>query len=165
MALFKLGGKLKKKDHQLDPDTTVSSSSSTNSANRKSTSRFSSILHSSAAPMPLISNQPAHTSRPPPHANLSVTTPWNRFKLFDSPSPDTDTQPHLLLAKNELFLMGGLKDGSVFGDTWKIVPQINHEGDIINYVAENIEVVNNNNPPARVGHAAVLCGNAFIVYG
>ena len=23
--------------------------------------------------------------------------------------------------------MGGLKDGSVFGDTWKIVPQINHE--------------------------------------
>ncbi|KGU36218.1 hypothetical protein MGM_00011 [Candida albicans P75063] len=166
MALFKLGGKLKKKDHQSDPDTTVSSSSSTNSANRKSTSRFSSILHSSAAPMPSISNQPAHTSRPPPHANLSVTTPWNRFKLFDSPFPRyRHAAASIASEKNELFLMGGLKDGSVFGDTWKIVPQINHEGDIINYVAENIEVVNNNNPPARVGHAAVLCGNAFIVYG
>ncbi|CAX44277.1 cell fusion/morphology, Kelch domain-containing protein, putative [Candida dubliniensis CD36] len=166
MARFKLGGKLKKKDHQSDADTTVSSSSSTNSANRKSISRFSNILHHNQKTMPSISTQPTHTSRPPPHANLSVTNPWNRFKLFDSPFPRyRHAAASIASEKNELFLMGGLKDGSVFGDTWKIVPQINHEGDIINYVAENIEVVNNNNPPARVGHAAVLCGNAFIVYG
>ena len=56
--------------------------------------------------------------------------------------------------------MGGLKDGSVFGDTWKIMPNQLH-----GYVAEQIEVSNNNNPPARVGHSGVLCGNAFIIYG
>lgn len=59
--------------------------------------------------------------------------------------------------------MGGLKEGSVFGDTWRIVPLVSL--DLIDrFTASHIEVANNNNPPARVGHAAVLCGNAFIVY-
>ncbi|KAI5966306.1 KEL2 [Candida pseudojiufengensis] len=105
-----------------------------------------------------------YKSRAPPH--LNVTNPWNRFKIFDSPFPRyRHAASSITSEKNEIFIMGGLKDGSVFGDTWKIVPQENSNGEILTYIAENIEIVNNNNPPARVGHSSVLCGNAFIVYG
>lgn len=97
----------------------------------------------------------------------SATTPWKRHKIFGSPFP---RYRHAALAisseKNEIFLMGGLKEGSVFGDTWRIVPRLSiSTNDIEAFVAEHVEVVNENNPPARVGHASVLCGNAYIVYG
>ncbi|KAI5955724.1 KEL2 [Candida jiufengensis] len=105
-----------------------------------------------------------YKSRAPP--NLNVTNPWNRFKIFDSPFPRyRHAASSISSEKNEIFIMGGLKDGSVFGDTWKITPQESNDGEVLNYIAENIEIVNNNNPPARVGHSSVLCGNAFIIYG
>lgn len=106
-----------------------------------------------------------YKSRAPPH--LNVTNPWNRFKIFDSPFPRYRHAASAISSdKNEVFIMGGLKDGSVFGDTWRIVPhESNDGGEVLNYSAENIEVTNNNNPPARVGHSSVLCGNAFIIYG
>ncbi|KAI5956098.1 KEL2 [Candida margitis] len=105
-----------------------------------------------------------YKSRAPPH--LNVSNPWNRFKIFDSPFPRYRHAASAISSdKNEVFIMGGLKDGSVFGDTWRIIPHESHEGEVLNYSAENIEVSNNNNPPARVGHSSVLCGNAFIIYG
>lgn len=105
-----------------------------------------------------------YKSRPPP--NLNTTNPWNRFKIFDSPFPRyRHAASSITSEKNEIFIMGGLKEGSVFGDTWKITPHESSHGDVLNYTAENIEIVNNNNPPARVGHSSVLCGNAFIIYG
>ncbi|KAI3404667.2 KEL2 [Candida oxycetoniae] len=106
-----------------------------------------------------------YKSRPPP--NLNVMNPWNRFKIFNSPFPRyRHAASSISSEKNEIFIMGGLKEGSVFGDTWKIIPQEGGQGEVLNYVAENIEILNsNNNPPARVGHSSVLCGNAFIIYG
>ncbi|KAI5966685.1 KEL2 [Candida theae] len=105
-----------------------------------------------------------YKSRAPPH--LNVSNPWNRFKIFDSPFPRYRHAASAISSdKNEIFIMGGLKDGSVFGDTWRIIPHEGHDGDVLNYSAENIEITNNNNPPARVGHSSVLCGNAFIIYG
>lgn len=94
-----------------------------------------------------------------------ATTPWSRFKLFNSPFPRyRHAASSITSDKHDIFLMGGLKEGSVFGDTWKISPKINHHA-IAGYEAQVIDIVNMQTPPARVGHAAVLCGNAFIVYG
>ncbi|EGW34626.1 uncharacterized protein SPAPADRAFT_131353 [Spathaspora passalidarum NRRL Y-27907] len=96
----------------------------------------------------------------------SATSPWNRFKLFDSPFPRyRHAAASISSEKNEIFLMGGLKEGSVFGDTWKLVPMENHQGEVVNFTAKNLEILNHINPPARVGHSAVLCGNAFVIYG
>lgn len=93
--------------------------------------------------------------------------PWKRHKLFSSPFPRyRHSASSVASEKNEIFVMGGLKDGSVFGDTWKIVPQLSPSGLAIDgFVAQHIEVTNNNNPPARVGHSSILCGNAYIIYG
>lgn len=106
-----------------------------------------------------------YTSSGPKQLPDDVTTPWKRFKLVNSPFP---RYRHAALSvtsdKNEVFLMGGLKEGSVFGDTWKIVPTTTHH-QITGYDAMPIEVALVQTPPARVGHALVLCGNAFIVYG
>ncbi|KAM9900450.1 hypothetical protein OXX79_005124 [Metschnikowia pulcherrima] len=103
---------------------------------------------------------PLNDSNPPP-------TPWKRHKLFGSPFPRYRHAASAISSeKNEIFLMGGLKEGSVFGDTWKVVPQVSSSGtEIEAFTAEHIEIANANTPPARVGHASVLCGNAYIVYG
>ena len=96
----------------------------------------------------------------------NASTPWTRYKLFNSPFP---RYRHAALAlssdKNVLYIMGGLKEGSVFGDTWKITPHTASDNTITHFTSEMIEVVNNNHPPARVGHSSVLCGNAYIIYG
>ncbi|CAK9438733.1 uncharacterized protein LODBEIA_P29570 [Lodderomyces beijingensis] len=114
-------------------------------------------------------NSPSYNRKPLPRAATAVagvSSPWNRFKIFDSPFPRyRHAASSITSDKNELFIMGGLKEGSVFGDTWKIVPQEGHDGEVLSYIAENIEIANNNSPPARVGHSSVLCGNAFIIYG
>lgn len=95
---------------------------------------------------------------------LAAVSPWKRHKLLNSPFPRyRHAACSVLSEKSEVYLMGGLKEGSVFGDTWKIYPEIRHDGH--SYVAQPIDVANLNNPPARVGHLAVLCGNAFIVFG
>ncbi|ODV76826.1 uncharacterized protein CANTADRAFT_57681 [Suhomyces tanzawaensis NRRL Y-17324] len=97
---------------------------------------------------------------------ITVNTPWKRYKLFNSPFPRyRHAASSITSEKNEIFLMGGLKEGSVFGDTWKILPEESPSGEVVGYSAKNIDIANLNNPPARVGHSAVLCGNAFIIYG
>lgn len=121
-------------------------------------------LDERASPEPSFDDNVPETYEPVADSGAS---PWKRHKLFDSPFP---RYRHVALSvaseKNEIYLMGGLKEGSVFGDTWKIVPQLSPSGrDIDGFVAQHVEVVNSNNPPARVGHASVFCGNAYIIYG
>ncbi|RCK60624.1 Kelch repeat-containing protein 2 [Candida viswanathii] len=184
MARFRFGSKHKKKDQHsadVDPDSTVSTTaSSIVSEKKRGSKRLTGILNtppkqhqprqespspqvpkpvqlSQPEPMPLITQQPKIIQQPPP----SVVSPWKRCKLYDSPFPRYRHAAATSSSdKSEIFIMGGLKDGSVFGDTWKIYPDLVH-----GYVAQQIEVTNNNNPPARVGHSGVLCGNAFIIYG
>lgn len=104
----------------------------------------------------------SRSSKPLP---AGVTTPWKRFKLTNLPFPRyRHAASSVTSDKNEVFLMGGLKEGLVFGDTWKIVPHVSHH-EIVGYEASPVEVALMQTPPARVGHASVLCGNAFIVYG
>lgn len=108
------------------------------------------------------SRQHSRSLKPLP---AGVTTPWKRFKLMNLPFPRYRHAASAVTSdKNEVFLMGGLKEGLVFGDTWKIVPHVSHH-EIVGYEASPIEVALMQTPPARVGHASVLCGNAFIVYG
>lgn len=120
---------------------------------------------SSPVASPILRKQPK--LRIAPAITINGTTPWKRHKLINSPFPRyRHSAAAVATEKNEIFLMGGLKEGSVFGDTWKITPQgLTLDDEITGYEASNIDVVNLNNPPARVGHSSVLCGNAYIIYG
>lgn len=183
MARFKFGRK--KKDS--DPDSLFNQSSPDGSPHQKhlyvkrhsksplKSHQFSpraSLDSSLSEPEPPIQEkmpqavpQPIQKEEAPsgPAPNNS-TTPWKRHKLFDSPFPRyRHAVSQISSEKNEIFLMGGLKEGSVFGDTWRIVPLVSLD-QIDRFMASHVEIANNNIPPARVGHAAVLCGNAFIVY-
>lgn len=94
------------------------------------------------------------------------TMPWKKHKLFSSPFPRyRHSASSVASENNEIYVMGGLKDGSVYGDIWKITPQVSPSGTSIDgFVALHIEVIQNN-PPARVGHSSILCGNAYIIFG
>ncbi|GEQ67562.1 hypothetical protein JCM33374_g1227 [Metschnikowia sp. JCM 33374] len=113
-------------------------------------------------PVPPKDPEPPKTPEKP-----ETKTPWKRHKVFDSPFPRyRHASSSVPSDKNEIFLMGGLKEGSVFGDTWKLMPQLSPTGkEITAIVAQRVEVPHSNTPPARVGHASVLCGNAYIIYG
>ncbi|CAK7895944.1 kelch repeat-containing protein 1 [[Candida] anglica] len=139
----------------------VTNATAPGSTQSASNAQFDSILD------PKLNQQNDHyTSSAPldstPPAN---TSPWKRHKLFDSPFPRyRHAASSFTSEKGDIYIMGGLKEGSVFGDTWKITPQVD-ENNNLNFVTKNVQIANNTNPPARVGHSSVLCGNAFIIYG
>lgn len=89
--------------------------------------------------------------------------PWSQRRLSFSP-PHGNPFPRYGAAINaiaskegDIYLMGGLIDGStVKGDIWKIESGNLSCGPIAT-VAEG--------PGPRVGHASLLVGNAFIVFG
>lgn len=175
MARFKFGKKKKDGIHDnslsLDEELIDTSSHDTSPQNEKISSERSEPQVPQIIPPlnpPIKSkNQiqtPILTSKFNPQPLNS--TPWTRFKLKNSPFPRyRHSASSIASEKNEVFLMGGLKEGSVFGDTWKITPIVNDSGNVLDYIAEGVVVANNNNPPARVGHSSVLIGNAFIIYG
>lgn len=168
MARFRFG----KKKKEADPDSSMTTSDTVDDSPnyRHLYLRRPSILSRQQVETPpnhstedLAKEEEAEPLAP---ADLTATTPWKRFKLYDSPFPRYRHAASLVTTdKNEIFLMGGLKEGSVFGDTWKVIPQVDANNAIQGFSATHVEVVNNNNPPARVGHASVLCGNAYIIYG
>ena len=88
-------------------------------------------------------------------------TVWNRIKLQNSPFP---RYRHVASAyvtdKNQIYVIGGLHDQSVYGDTWILTAFEN----ATRFSTTTIDI-SEATPPPRVGHAAVLCGNAFVVFG
>ncbi|CAI4064033.1 Kel1p SKDI_08G2050 [Saccharomyces kudriavzevii IFO 1802] len=88
-------------------------------------------------------------------------TVWNRIKLQNSPFP---RYRHVASAyvtdKNQIYVIGGLHDQSVYGDTWILTALDN----ATKFSTTTIDI-SEATPPPRVGHAAVLCGNAFVVFG
>lgn len=88
-------------------------------------------------------------------------TPWNRIKLQNSPFP---RYRHVASSncseENKLYVIGGLHDQSVYGDTWII--STNDTG--TQFQSKTVEI-SETTPPPRVGHAATLCGNAFVLFG
>lgn len=164
MARFRFG----KKKKESDPDSSMTTSETVDdSPNYHLYLRRPSISSRQQVETPphqLADDLVPHEDTP--GADLTATTPWKRFKLYDSPFPRYRHAASLITSeKNEIFLMGGLKEGSVFGDTWKVVPEVDSNNAIKGFKAQHVEVINNNNPPARVGHSSVLCGNAYIIYG
>lgn len=161
MARFPFGKRKSKHSDSVDnPDSSFASSTSPSEPIEL---RPKSAILPPQATMPDVDD--SYYEAPLGPAPGNSTTPWRRHKLYDSPFPRyRHSVSQVALEKNEIFLMGGLKDGSVFGDTWKIVPHT-AGASISHFSASNIDVVNKNNPPARVGHASVLCGNAYIIYG
>jgi len=101
-------------------------------------------------------------NRPPPDTSLY---PWSTQR-FDFVSDQTNPFPRYGAAVNavgskdgDIYLMGGLVNGStVKGDLWIVEAG---SGTLNCYpVATTAE-----GPGPRVGHASLLVGNAFIVFG
>lgn len=101
---------------------------------------------------------------PPPSPNSSLY-PWSQRRLNFS-SPQTNPFPRYGAAINsvaskegDIYMMGGLIDGStVKGDLW----MIESSGGGLNCL--QVATVSEG-PGPRVGHASLLVGNAFIVFG
>lgn len=85
---------------------------------------------------------------------------------------------------SDIYVIGGLHGQSVYGDTWKLRftrTKVNNSDLLDNFENNNLNTKNNKTfklycntssikiseqtPPPRVGHASVMCGNAFIVFG
>lgn len=99
------------------------------------------------------------TGTPPQRG--SFKSPWNRSKLLISPFP---RYRHAASShandKGEVFVMGGLHNTSVYGDTWILKPDV--EGR--QFQSFQVDIYDNS-PAPRVGHASTLCGNAYVIFG
>ncbi|CUS24871.1 LAQU0S21e00342g1_1 [Lachancea quebecensis] len=88
-------------------------------------------------------------------------TPWSRVKLANSPFP---RYRHVASAyaseQNQVYVIGGLHDQSVYGDTWIISAHDNGS----RFSSKTVDI-SDTTPPPRVGHASTLCGNAFVIFG
>ena len=102
---------------------------------------------------------------PPPGVNPAALYPWSQRQLtFTSSQPNPF--PRYGAAVNatsskegEIYLMGGLVNGTtVKGDLWMI------ESGGINLACYPVTTTFEG-PGPRVGHASLLVGNAFIVFG
>ncbi|KAJ5163673.1 Kelch-type beta propeller [Penicillium coprophilum] len=108
---------------------------------------------------------PATTQRDPPPSPSSSLYPWSQRRLNFS-SPQMNPFPRYGAAINsvaskegDIYMMGGLIDGStVKGDLW----MIESSGGGLNCL--QVATVSEG-PGPRVGHASLLVGNAFIVFG
>ena len=88
-------------------------------------------------------------------------TPWNRVRLSNSPFPRyRHVASSYATSDDRIFVIGGLHDQSVYGDTWVIKSEANGT----RFSSQTVDITENT-PPPRVGHAATLCGNAFVVFG
>ncbi|KAJ5399142.1 hypothetical protein N7465_009631 [Penicillium sp. CMV-2018d] len=140
---------------------------------------FSNSLHSATSPTSPEAVRPrqraeseSQMQRPqqlpngiPPPSPSSSLYPWSQRRLNFS-SPQTNPFPRYGAAINsvaskegDIYMMGGLIDGStVKGDLW----MIESSGGGLNCL--QVATVSEG-PGPRVGHASLLVGNAFIVFG
>lgn len=99
----------------------------------------------------------------PSDANYTV---WKRIRLANSPFPRyRHVASSHITDQGKVYVIGGLHDQSVYGDTWILTASdIDKNGVIKSFKSSTIEITDNT-PPPRVGHASTLCGNAFVVFG
>mgnify|MGYP001191598770 CR=1 FL=1 len=118
------------------------------------------------------SNEPAtpRSQQRVPSVNRS-SSPWSRIKLANSPFPRYRhvASLHATHDKNEIYVIGGLHEQSVYGDTWVLKyskPSDFSSKETAGLVFHSKTVdISDQTPPPRVGHASTLCGNAFVVFG
>ncbi|AMD18627.1 HBL275Wp [Eremothecium sinecaudum] len=90
-----------------------------------------------------------------------LDSPWGRVKLSQSPFPRyRHVASSYASDSDEVYVIGGLHDQSVYGDTWIIKSHNNGS-----YFTSTMVDITETSPPPRVGHAATLCGNAFVIFG
>lgn len=122
-------------------------------------------------------------------------SPFPRYRHSASNVSITINNDSDSLISSDIYLIGGLHGNSVYGDTWKlrftrksvnnvdILDQFNSlnkpydspNNKLWNHHIESKKYklacsstsvkISNQTPPPRVGHASVMCGNAFIVFG
>ncbi|KAL6933978.1 hypothetical protein ACO0R3_001761 [Hanseniaspora guilliermondii] len=122
-------------------------------------------------------------------------SPFPRYRHSASNVSITVNNDSDSLISSDIYLIGGLHGNSVYGDTWKLrftrrsvnnvdilgqFESLNKSYDspnnkLLNYHIESKKYklacsstsmkISNQTPPPRVGHASVMCGNAFIVFG
>lgn len=102
---------------------------------------------------------------------VETKTPWKKKKLYNSPFPRFGHAVSSYTAPNgSIYLMGGLSGNAVFGDMWVLEPiRDNHDSNSKDsenspYIASPIENPQKV-PSPRTGHASILIGNAFIIFG
>ncbi|KXJ94043.1 hypothetical protein Micbo1qcDRAFT_187874 [Microdochium bolleyi] len=117
----------------------------------------------SADPEKFAARPPAPTTAPAPAANASLY-PWSQRRLtftssIPSPFPRYGAAVNSVASKEgDIYIMGGLVNSStVKGDLWMIEAGGSMSCFPLATTAEG--------PGPRVGHASLLVGNAFIVYG
>lgn len=109
--------------------------------------------------------QQAKKAQPPGNVPNAALYPWSQRRL-NFPTPQSNPFPRYGAATNavaskegDIYLMGGLVNGSlVKGDLWMVECG---GGNLSCYPIATIS----DGPGPRVGHASLLVGNAFIVFG
>ena len=135
-------------------------------ANESNTATYGNSKHSQYA-SPLYDPY-SHTSKPEIENKFLAVSPttqepvvWNRIKLKNSPFPRyRHVASSYVTDDDRIFVIGGLHDQSVYGDIWIIKSLENGTR-----FESNTVDISDSTPPPRVGHAATLCGNAFVVFG
>lgn len=115
----------------------------------------------SPPPMPQYGQPaPASSSGPPPQRG-NFKSPWTRSKLLISPFPRyRHAASSHANEKGEIYVMGGLHNTSVYGDTWILKPDLESR----QFQSFQVDIYDNS-PAPRVGHASTLCGNAYVIFG
>ncbi|CCD24574.1 Kel2p NDAI_0D02600 [Naumovozyma dairenensis CBS 421] len=107
-------------------------------------------------------NLPSY-NEPTDYHKLHPTTIWNRIKLQNSPFPRyRHVASSYVSDDGKIYVIGGLHDQSVYGDTW--ILSYENNGLSTTITSKTVDI-SENTPPPRVGHAATLCGNAFVIFG
>lgn len=103
---------------------------------------------------------PRKTSQTNPPFPHQLVQPWSKAKLLISPFPRyRHTASTVSNDRGEIFVMGGLHNTSVYGDTW-LIKQDNGK----HFQTLQVEITENS-PVPRVGHASTTCGNAYVIFG
>lgn len=153
------------------------SSSSNSGVKSFSSPKFNDINHLQQGEVPNTPEYPPFSDnvllKNSPHNNEWIT-PWSKKVLYNSPFPRYGyTISSQTSTSGSSYMMGGLTGTEVYGDMW-IIEQIrpadlNQHDDPLKYcdypyIASPIENIQHI-PSPRTGHASVLIGNAFIIFG
>ena len=104
---------------------------------------------------PQITTDPSYTE--------NSKTIWNRIKLQNSPFPRyRHVASSVISDTNQVYVIGGLHDQSVYGDTWVLTCEDPQTSTM--FSSRTVDITETT-PPPRVGHASTLCGNAFVIFG
>lgn len=169
MAPFKFGKKLKnKKDDSPSPSTTPNSQADARSPKfdltpTKQNYPKAASTNTSFANQQRVMLNPVQQRSTSTQSTLQqhVYSPWSRIRLAQSPFPRyRHVASSYATDEGEVFVIGGLHDQSVYGDTW-IIKSLDNGTRFKSVTVPITEAT----PPPRVGHASTLCGNAFVIFG